>query len=941
MIDVTFVSLCQNEAHKTYSQILDRFAVRIGEKTWFTKTVYNVLNEFIKLLKDKSDDDTSIAVYVHNKKGTRIYDVIGKNLFNMHNNSVPVSYSQKIHYHLKNENKILNFVEPVLFLSALLHDIGKNNFFFQKKIREKHSNTRDVIRHDFASFIILSNQNLFNMLLENNLKGINLNDEEYLNYAVDYLYELSKKDVFTLKDAVYFTVLTHHKNFLLFPKKKRYLKREIIENYTDGSDKESLVFNNFDFSYIEKLEEYFNIYKDDLNIQIDRETFTEVYLFAKTLLMFADHYASTKKLTGKITDNMVLANKQQRLESHLLEVLKESRILYNEFLIKNYVKKTKINLSPSKIEKFLWQDKTAEFIKNNLDSKKDVMFVVNNAETGSGKTIGNVKILNAFNDKNRFNFLFPMRNLSIQTFDVFANELNIDKDDLALVIGYDESENSEQEEKTEEKITEYLYTEALRKQYDRNRNYKDLFEKPVVVGTFDYLMKASENKKSKYLLPFIRLFTSDLIIDEIDNFNIEDLKAVTRFFYLAGTLGKNVVLSSATLTCPLINVFLTSYKKGFECFNKNNAKTLKILGCNNITEPCFLNSDDDIKEFLNSKNRVIKESESKVNFSVKKEFDVNDITESIYQFHKDFAQSYKDKKISMGFVKFYHLSDLFKNYLKFLKHIEENTKKNYKILTMLFHSTDFESVKKNKEELLYSILQKKDKKYLDNFYELVKNHKEENIIFVLFTTPIIEVGKDFDFDFGISEYTSLTDIIQTAGRVRRHRNQRVQKNNFIIFFNEKNNFKFLDSEKEEVYKTLESFEKKKIDTSLLFDNQIAEKETLTIKDKLQESLDYTNESNCVLGCNHLYEYPFRKSITRSETYIVKKDKKFYLNREKGAGFYVKKLEKEVIFDFEKYLLKSFEIDKNDTVHVNFYNNEDLNDFAYSNNFGLIKKTYLV
>ena len=941
MIEVSFISLCQNESHKRYSQILDRFAIRRGEKTWFTRTTYNILNKFIEKLKEKTDEETSIAVYIHNKKETKLYSIIGENLFNYIDNAIPVSYSKKLHYHLKNKNKIYDLVEPVLYLSSLFHDIGKNNNSFQEKIRKRNSNTRDVIRHDLASLLILTNNELSEMFLDNNLKGINLNQEKYIDNTIDYLFGLFQKDIFTLKDIINFTILTHHKSFIFSKRRRRYLKkdlkREILENFTDGTENKCLIFNNFDFSYIEKVEELKDIYKNDLIIEINKNDFINIYLLTRTLLMFADHYASTKKLNNKITESMILANKEQRLESHLLEVYKESKNIYNELLIKNYTKKTKIILEESKIEKFKWQDKATEFIKNNTDNKKDVLFVINNAQTGAGKTIGNIKILNAFTkNKNRFNFLFPMRNLSVQTFNVFAKELNIDKKDLALIIGYDE--DKEEKAKEDTNTTEYIYTQTLQKQYDRNKNYKDLFEKPAIIGTFDYLMKAVENKKSKYLLPFVRLFTSDLIIDEIDNFSLGDLKAITRFFFIAGILGRNIILSSATLTYPLIETILRAYKRGFEIFNKNNPKELKILGINNITDPCFLNNENDIETFLSKTNEIIKKSESKVHFNIKKEFNIEDILKNIYKFHNNFCQSFENKKFSMGFIKFYHLSDLFKNYKSFLEHLNENKKNNYKIVTLFFHSKDFESIKEEKEQLLYSILQKKDKKYLEKFYNLIKDYQEENIIFLLFTTPILEIGKDLDFDFGISEYTSLMDIIQTAGRVRRHRNQQVKKNNFIIFFNERDNFKFLDINKDKVYELLNSLKNEKIDTSLLFENELAKSELSTIKGELDKSLNYTDENNCVLTFNHLKEFPFRKSLTKSKTYIVKEDKKFYLFKEKGAGFNVSNLEKQIDFDFDKYLIKTFEIKNNDIVHINFYNNEDINNFVYSNNFGILKKT---
>lgn len=60
----------------------------------------------------------------------------------------------------------------------------------------------------------------------------------------------------------------------------------------------------------------------------------------------------------------------------------------------------------------------------------------------------------------------------------------------------------------------------------------------------------------------LRLLTSDLVLDEPDDFNINDLHAVCRLVNWAGMLGSRVLLSSATLPPDLIQALFAAYLTG-------------------------------------------------------------------------------------------------------------------------------------------------------------------------------------------------------------------------------------------------------------------------------------------------------------------------------------------------------------------------------------------
>ncbi len=91
--------------------------------------------------------------------------------------------------------------------------------------------------------------------------------------------------------------------------------------------------------------------------------------------------------------------------------------------------------------------------------------------------------------------------------------------------------------------------------------------KPVLTCTIDHLMAATETKRGgKYILPSLRLSSSDLVIDEVDDFNGQDLIAIARLIHLAGMLGRKVMISSATIPPALAEGFFNAYQQGWSLY---------------------------------------------------------------------------------------------------------------------------------------------------------------------------------------------------------------------------------------------------------------------------------------------------------------------------------------------------------------------------------------
>src|SRR5690554_8104462 len=60
----------------------------------------------------------------------------------------------------------------------------------------------------------------------------------------------------------------------------------------------------------------------------------------------------------------------------------------------------------------------------------------------------------------------------------------------------------------------------------------------------------------------LRLLTSDLVLDEPDDFGTEDLPALCRLVNWAGLLGSKVLLSSASLPPVMVRTLFDAYLAG-------------------------------------------------------------------------------------------------------------------------------------------------------------------------------------------------------------------------------------------------------------------------------------------------------------------------------------------------------------------------------------------
>jgi CRISPR-associated endonuclease/helicase Cas3 len=563
---------------------------------------------------------------------------------------------------------------------------------------------------------------------------------------------------------------------------------------------------------------------------------------ARLALMLGDHYHSSQDADSSWQDELDLyantdrtTNKlKQKLGEHLIGVAKQA--VRNAHLLpafegkhaelqRVYDVKVLKQKSPSK---FRWQDKAVDEIdiwrKENGDKLENShfgFFAVNMASTGKGKTFANAKIMRALSvdgESLRYILALGLRTLTLQTGDEYRERIGLGNDELAVLIGssavlslHNKNKKGSEEERgvftgseSEQSLLENeLIIESeipennLATVLTDTKSRKFLYA-PVLSCTIDHLMAATETKRGgRYILPTLRLMSSDLVIDEIDDFDGEDLIAIGRLIHLAAMLGRKVMISSATIPPDLAEGYFNVYQAGWAIFSKMRGRS-PMVGCGWIDEfnskIYDINSADSKgvanyksfhQEFIDKRlkklqQQVPKRSANIFSCELKESVDEEKISLYFYSvimeavMEKHLAHYVVDeltgKQVSFGVVRVANIKPCVE-LTKYLLDIE--LPDDVAVRTMAYHSQQLLIMRSEQEKHLDLVLKRENDGQSSFDQPEIRHHLNnidaKNIIFILVATPVEEVGRDHDFDWAVVEPSSYRSFIQLAGRIRRHR----------------------------------------------------------------------------------------------------------------------------------------------------------------------------
>jgi len=512
---------------------------------------------------------------------------------------------------------------------------------------------------------------------------------------------------------------------------------------------------------------------------------------ARLSLMLSDHYYSSKtETTPQWQDRNYHAyantDKDENGKKYLKQKLDEHNIAVgkNAYDIAIALPKLRRELPALKINKaftekvpsdyqldYGWQDsayKLAQSIKD--DTKQYGFFGVCQSSTGKGKTRGNARIMYGLSDegKCRFSVALGLRTLTLQTADALKKDLKIADDELALLIGSQtvkdlhqqtqSPEISEQQALGSESAESLLKDEITlvqnlpdyfgegAKWFEHDPKILKLIQSPVLVSTIDYLMPANEGVRGgRQIAPMLRLLTSDLVLDEPDDFGLDDLPALCRLVNWAGMLGSRVLLSTATISPSLASALFSSYQAGrkhytqvngelgetnkvccawFDEFKKPKSSIISEVGSYEVTHTKFI--EKRIENLTNKESSLRKAKIVSVEYNQEKkpsECIASIIRQSIEVLHNQHAIKIADKNVSIGLVRMANIDPLVQT-SKIL--LEEVAPKNTIIHYCVYHS-QFPLLQRSKIErqLDAALLRHEEQEWLkqSGIPEIIKEYK--------------------------------------------------------------------------------------------------------------------------------------------------------------------------------------------------------------------------
>ena len=583
--------------------------------------------------------------------------------------------------------------------------------------------------------------------------------------------------------------------------------------------------------------------KDILLLQEDwfKNRFTSH--LSRLVLMLSDHYysASDKQVSWQDPRYKAFANTDenglnQKLDEHNIGVATNAFLLARKLPTlrselptlghdKKFTKHTNI-------KKFLWQNKAYNLAKSiSTYTVSQGFFGINMASTGLGKTLSNARIMVALaGDKSdsRFNVALGLRTLTLQTADALAERLSLDETELGLLVGSNavkqlhtlnknadtglqkqrSAQGSESLADLVSEETQLLYKGALNdgvlsKWLSKSPKLEKLLNAPVLVSTIDYLIPATEGSKGgRQIAPMLRLLTSDLVLDEPDDFGLEDLPALCRLVNWAGMLGSRVLLSTATMPPALAYALFEAYQAGRKDFTAvNGDKGQQDAVCcawfdeyRCVSSP--IASNESFREAHGNfiKKRISKLLSEKEVLRKAKLLDISCadpsqgvaafascVHDAIYKLHLEHHQQNDDgKKVSIGLVRMANISPLVA-VAQALFALPSNN--NHRIHLCIYHSQFPLAIRSRIEERLDAALTRHNADLLWEQAEIktaLGNHSEQNHVFVVLATSVAEVGRDHDYDWAIAEPSSMRSLVQLAGRIQRHRKQVPVSENIVI-----------------------------------------------------------------------------------------------------------------------------------------------------------------
>ncbi len=470
--------------------------------------------------------------------------------------------------------------------------------------------------------------------------------------------------------------------------------------------------------------------------------------------------------------------------------------------------------------RFAWQNRCADALAQAREKAPDrPMLVFNMASTGSGKTRMNARAACVLSRdaSPRFSIALNLRSLTLQTGEALKSGLDIGGDELAVVIGdrtaqdlFNKARSAAQaavfdgdnpdENQFEGEIIcdgdEHELPEWMEPLFEAGRE-RTIVGAPLLVSTIDFLSAAgTPGAQGHHVKALLRLMSADLVLDEIDSYEPNALVAVLRLVQLSALFRRNVICSSATLSWPVATAVERAFRSGVEMLQeleRDAGQSTKspesaeqsigyVRACIDDTLPPLVDIGDicgrDFKTLYCARLAEIAASiavQPTLRLAVLQKVSVvtregwfNAVQDAVQRMHNANAWSFGDsgKVVSFGLVRVANIGTA----IEVARHLADALPN---ASVACYHAGEFRIARFHKERRLDALLSRsRGNEHIlhdPEIRKLVAAAKSQSVPCIVVATPVEEIGRDHDFDWGVIEPSSTQSIVQAGGRVNRHR----------------------------------------------------------------------------------------------------------------------------------------------------------------------------
>lgn len=490
--------------------------------------------------------------------------------------------------------------------------------------------------------------------------------------------------------------------------------------------------------------------------------------------------------------------------------------------------------------RFQWQDAATDALVQLRERQPDApVLVLNLAGTGSGKTRMNAKAACALaRGPVRFSVALNLRTLTLQTGDALKHQLHVAADELAVVIGdavvtqlhesRQRSSASKLDDDENPLVDDHDTTPGdfdlppwLDAWVTQHPSQARLLGAPLLVSTIDYLIAAGEpHRQQHHVSALLRLLSSDLVLDEIDSYDPKAMVAVLRLIHMAGLCGRNVIASSATLAEPVAQAVCRAYIAGIEGRRamKGHPSPLAVpvvlISDGQAPERLDIGGDYVAMAFatryrqyvdrgllrLDSPEHPVTRRATVVGVTrkswwsdpprtlpdqaVRADTWMRQVRKAAQDLHSAHAWLFPGtaSRVSFGLIRIANIVPAVQ-LARFIA-VQGETDSTTLVQVACYHSQELLIQRHLKEARLDHLLSRSagdEHLHRDpDLIERVRRAGGRDVMFIVVATPVEEIGRDHDFDWAVIEPSSSQSIVQTAGRVNRHRLVPVTKPNIAV-----------------------------------------------------------------------------------------------------------------------------------------------------------------